>query len=65
MGCGLPQLLSMSDPEDVRRHFQLMQGVKRLTLPTEMGERFKVLGLGRGLESPPIGFSMRDMRGRL
>jgi len=65
MGCGLDQLLSESDPEDVQRHFQLMQGVKRLTLPSEMGERFKVLGLSRGLEWAPIGFSIQDMRGRL
>jgi len=65
MGCGLQQLLSESDPEDVQRHLLLMQGVKRLTLPSEMGERFKVLGLSRGLETQPIGFSLQDMRGRL
>jgi SAM-dependent MidA family methyltransferase len=65
MGCGLERLLSESDPEDVQRHLQLMQGVKRLTLPSEMGERFKVLGLSRDLETQPIGFSLQDMRGRL
>ncbi|MCP5407249.1 MAG: SAM-dependent methyltransferase [Chromatiaceae bacterium] len=65
MGCGLERLLADSDPEDVQRHLQLMQGAKRLTLPSEMGERFKVLGLSRGLRAQPIGFSVRDMRGRL
>lgn len=65
MGCGLEQLLSVSDPEDAQRHLTLMQGVKRLTLPSEMGERFKVLGLSRELKTLPIGFSLQDMRGRL
>jgi len=65
MGCGLDRLLAESDPEDVQRHLKLMQGVKRLTLPSEMGERFKVLGLGRGVKLQPIGFSLQDMRGRL
>lgn len=64
-GCGLERLVSESDPNDVQRHLMLMQGVKRLTLPAEMGERFKVLGLCRGIESRPIGFSLQDMRGRL
>ncbi|MCP5415913.1 MAG: SAM-dependent methyltransferase [Chromatiaceae bacterium] len=65
MGCGLQQLLAESDPEDVRQHLQLMQEAKRLTLPTEMGERFKVLAMSRGLAAQPIGFSLRDLRGRL
>jgi SAM-dependent MidA family methyltransferase len=65
MGCGLEQLLAGSDPDDVAAHTQLVQGVKRLTLPTEMGERFKVLGLTRGVNRPLIGFSLMDMRERL
>ncbi len=65
MGCGLDQLVAASDPEDVAAHMALVQGVKRLTLPTEMGERFKVLGLSRGVAGPLCGFSMRDQRERL
>ena len=65
MGCGLEALLAGSDPEDVRNHLQLMQGVKMLTLPSEMGERFKVLGLTRGLKQPLIGFGVRDLSDRL
>jgi SAM-dependent MidA family methyltransferase len=64
-GCGLEQMVAASDPRQVREHMQLMQGVKRLTLPSEMGERFKVLGLSRGIEQLPIGFSLQDLRGRL
>jgi SAM-dependent MidA family methyltransferase len=39
--------------------------VKRLTLPSEMGERFKVLGLLKGLEMNLQGFSLRDFCERL
>jgi len=65
MGCGLEGLLAESNPEDVQPHLKLMQEVKHLTLPSEMGERFKVLGLSRGLDFSPIGYSLQDMRGRL
>jgi SAM-dependent MidA family methyltransferase len=65
MGCGLDGMLAASDPNDVVTYTDLVQEVKRLTMPTEMGERFKVLALTRGLEQPLIGFSMRDQRERL
>lgn len=65
IGCGLETLLSDSDPEDVRAHLQLMQAVKMLTLPSQMGERFKVLGLTRSMQLPLLGFSVRDLRDRL
>jgi SAM-dependent MidA family methyltransferase len=62
---GLDGLLADSDPHDVAKHMALMQGVKRLTLPSEMGERFKVLGLLKGLEMNLQGFSLRDFCERL
>jgi SAM-dependent MidA family methyltransferase len=65
MGSGLDEIVAASDPEDLVAHMNLVQGVKTLTLPSEMGERFKVLGLTRGVDLPLIGFSMRDMRERL
>jgi SAM-dependent MidA family methyltransferase len=42
-----------------------MQGVKKLTLPSEMGERFKVIGLSRGMAPAGIGFNARDLRDHL
>jgi SAM-dependent MidA family methyltransferase len=65
MSCGLEQTLAKSDPDDLINHLELMQGVKKLTLPSEMGERFKVLGLSRDLEEEPIGFSLMNMLDRL
>ncbi len=65
MGCGMGRILAESDPNDIRAHLELVQGIKRLTLPSEMGERFKVLGLTRGVAQPLIGFGMRDQCERL
>lgn len=64
-GCGLEQLIASSDVNAVAQHLSLMQGVKKLTLPGELGERFKVMALTRGLEQPLIGFSVRDLSDRL
>lgn len=52
-------------PDDARARFSAAQQVKMLTLPTEMGELFKVLALGRGVEPPLAGFSLQDRRARL
>jgi SAM-dependent MidA family methyltransferase len=65
IGCGLDRLLAESDPQDMASHLAVMQGAKRLTLPSEMGERFKVLALARAWERPLIGFAARDLRDRL
>jgi SAM-dependent MidA family methyltransferase len=62
---GLDTLLADSDPDDLSRHMALVQGVKRLTLPSEMGERFKVLGLLKGLDINLQGFTLRDFCERL
>ncbi|WP_457668042.1 class I SAM-dependent methyltransferase [Thiolapillus sp.] len=56
-GCGLEERLSALEPEDVERHMTVMQGVKQLILPTAMGERFKVIALGKGVDMPLCGFA--------
>ena len=65
LACGLEELLAASDPHDVEAHMRLVQGSKRLLLPSEMGERFQVMALARGISEPLVGFSLRDLRGRL
>lgn len=65
LGCGLDLLLMESDPNEIESHITLMQAVKRLTMPTEMGERFKVIALSKGIGSSLMGFSLRDLSGRL
>ncbi len=62
---GLDELVMASDPNDVAAHMRLAQGVKKLTLPSEMGERFKVIALALGAADGLSGFSTRDLRARL
>ena len=65
LGNGLDQALALADErtDDVGR-VQLRQQVKKLTLPTEMGERFQVIGLQRGVDFEPA-FELGDLCGRL
>lgn len=62
-GCGLETILS----EVVERddYLEFVRQVKLLTLPSEMGERFKAIGLTKGWEAPLRGFGGFDERGRL
>jgi SAM-dependent MidA family methyltransferase len=41
------------------------QQVKLLTLPEEMGERFKAIGFSRGLTRELSGFALRDLSRQL
>jgi len=65
LATGLDRRLAASDPDDVRRHLALVQGAKLLTLPGEMGERFKVIGLAKRLDCAWSGFGFRDLGDRL
>lgn len=65
LASGLPELHQAASSDDALQQLQLAQQVKTLTLPSEMGERFKVMALGRGLDQDLRGFSMQDYRSRL
>lgn len=65
LGCGLEELMARSDPSDTKAHMAMVQGAKRLIMPSEMGERFQVLAMQRGVDVPLIGFFLRDLRDRL
>lgn len=62
LGGGLERLLAQLPgfEQDPRRHLSQLQAVKRLTLPNEMGERFKVLGMAKGLKSLPAGLAFHS-----
>ncbi len=62
---GLSELHSMQVTDDARQQIKLSQQIKTLTLPSEMGERFKVMALTKNYEEPLQGFSMLDLRNRL
>jgi SAM-dependent MidA family methyltransferase len=63
IGCGLERILGewAGDPTSV----ELLLGAKQLLLPGAMGERFRVIGLDKGVTGPWCGFSVRDLSDRL
>ncbi|MGI9319875.1 MAG: class I SAM-dependent methyltransferase [Thiogranum sp.] len=65
LDCGLEDLLLQSGPTESMDYLQAAQQVKTLVLPGEMGERFKCIGLTRGLDIPVRGFRLQDQRERL
>ncbi len=53
-------------PDEPLAQLELARQIKMLTLPEEMGELFKVIGVGKGLAGVPLnGFMLRDLRGKL
>ncbi|HLB57973.1 MAG TPA: SAM-dependent methyltransferase, partial [Gammaproteobacteria bacterium] len=63
LNCGILDFLSkQNDPVD---HYHLAQEIKRLTLPSEMGELFKVIALTRQYDHDLIGFSRLNQVERL
>lgn len=64
LGCGLSAVYedAFAAAEREVERLQLAQGFKTLMMPGEMGERFKVLALGRGVGSDLAGFSVRDFQ---
>lgn len=64
IGCGLTEILA-AEEGDARTRLSLAAEVKTLTLPSEMGELFKVIALTRGWEGGLRGFALRDERSRL
>jgi len=65
MSAGLMDLLAELQTTDPVVQYRRAQEVKQLTLPGEMGEHFKLMLLGRGLERTCSGFKGHDLRDRL
>lgn len=53
--CGLLELAA-NMPSDFRWQYQVSQEIKKLVLPSEMGELFKVMALTKNISSPLLGF---------
>jgi SAM-dependent MidA family methyltransferase len=65
IGCGLERLMGPVESQELASRVQLARQAMLLTLPGEMGERFKVIGLTRGFDPPLRGFSVRDLAASL
>ena len=65
IGCGLDEVAAQATSGDARAQLALTNEIKKLTLPHEMGELFKVIALGRGVDTPLAGFRLQNRRDRL
>ena len=62
IGCGLGDFVANVEGLDLVQRLNLSRQALMLTLPGEMGERFKVIALGRNFDTPLRGFAVRDLR---
>ncbi|MFZ1547055.1 MAG: class I SAM-dependent methyltransferase [Candidatus Nitrotoga sp.] len=57
---GITGLLAETDSENVRDYLPLSAQLQKLTSPAEMGELFKIIALGKGVNIPLCGFVAGD-----
>ena len=62
INCGITDLLAAIPASDSAAYLPLTNQANRLLSPAEMGELFKVIALGRGIEDNLTGFSRGDRR---
>ena len=65
MSGGLQELSESFDLNDNIKLAQLSQQIKRLTLPNEMGELFKVICFSKQIDKPISGFDFINMKDKL
>lgn len=69
IACGLDQFVSGDESgyetDDVIKRAQITHQVSKLTMPGEMGEKFKFIGLSKSLDIQLCGFDFIDQRARL
>jgi len=57
---GISEFIQNVSPENLREYLPLSSQIQKLTSPAEMGELFKVIALGKGIESPLRNFLAGD-----
>ncbi len=65
IACGLDQFVSEYGTDNVVERSKMVHQVTKLTMPGEMGEKFKFIGLTKELDIQLCGFSFIDQRSRL
>jgi SAM-dependent MidA family methyltransferase len=60
INCGITDILAETSVVDTRAWAPLAAAAQKLLSPAEMGELFKVIALGRGLDVPLLGFTRGD-----
>ncbi|MFN0162454.1 MAG: class I SAM-dependent methyltransferase [Burkholderiales bacterium] len=62
INCGITDLLAQTPASDAVTYLPLANQANRLLSPAEMGELFKVIAFGRGIEDALTGFTRGDRR---
>jgi SAM-dependent MidA family methyltransferase len=65
VNCGITDVLGEANVENALHYAPIAAEAQKLLSPAEMGELFKVLAVGRGVERPLAGFSRGDRAGTL
>jgi SAM-dependent MidA family methyltransferase len=65
INCGITDLLAAENPADAKRYLPIAAAAQKLLSPSEMGELFKVLAVGRGVQDSLLGFIRGDRSGTL
>ena len=60
LNCGLADILARTPAEDLMRYLPQAQAAQKLISPAEMGELFKIIALGKGVENTLVGFAQGD-----
>ncbi len=60
LNCGLTDILARIPADDPVRYLPQAQAVQKLISPAEMGDLFKVMALGKGVDAELRGFSRGD-----
>ena len=65
INCGITDLLAEENPADPKHYLPAAAAAQKLLSPSEMGELFKVLAVGKGVKDPLMGFRRGDRSGTL
>ncbi len=65
IACGLDPFVLEQETDDVAERTRMTHQISKLTMPDEMGEKFKFIGLTKSLDIQLQGFSFIDQRARL
>ena len=65
VNAGITDVLARASPHDSAAYLPLAAQAQKLLSPAEMGELFKVMALGRGVEARLTGFRAGDLSGLL
>jgi SAM-dependent MidA family methyltransferase len=60
LNSGITDLLARTSPEQTSAYLPLAAQAQKLLNPAEMGELFKAIALGKGVDAPLIGFARGD-----